>query len=81
MQIDTNNIQKMVADAVRDAVAPLYAQMREIEEKYYPNEKLAKQEPKQPDDEAQAFDVSVFREVYEKTGRIPKNPKSGAEIY
>lgn len=81
MQIDTNNIQKMVANAVRDAVAPLYAQMREIEEKYYPNEKLAKQEPQQPEDEAQAFDVSVFREVYEKTGRIPKNPKSGAEIY
>ena len=39
MQIDTNNIQKMVADAVREAVAPLYAQMCEIEEKYYPNEK------------------------------------------
>ena len=29
----------MVADAVRDAVAPLYEQMREIENKYYPNEK------------------------------------------
>lgn len=55
MQIDTNNIQKMVADAVRDAVAPLYAQMREIENKYYPNEKLTKQEPQQPEDEAQAF--------------------------
>lgn len=39
MEQNTNNIQKMVADAVRDAVAPLYAQMREIEEKYYPNEK------------------------------------------
>lgn len=39
MQDNTNNIQKMVADAVRDAVAPLYEQMREIEEKYYPNEK------------------------------------------
>lgn len=78
MEQNTNNIQKMVADAVRDAVAPLYAQMREIEEKYYPNEKLAKQEP---EDEVPAFDVSVFREVYEKTGRIPKNPKSGAEIY
>ena len=78
MQNNTNNIQKMVADAVREAVAPLYAQMREIENKYYPNEKLAKQEP---EDEVPAFDVSVFREVYEKTGRIPKNPKSGAEIY
>ena len=55
MQIDTNNIQQMVADAVRDAVAPLYAQMREIENKYYPNEKLTKQEPQQPEDEAQAF--------------------------
>ena len=39
MQIDINNIQQMVADAVRDAVAPLYEQMREIENKYYPNEK------------------------------------------
>ena len=78
MEQNTNNIQKMVADAVRDAVAPLYAQMREIEEKYYPNKKLAKQEP---EDETPVFDVSVFREVYEKTGRIPKNPKSGAEIY
>ena len=39
MQDNTNNNQKMVADAVRDAVAPLYEQMREIEEKYYPNEK------------------------------------------
>ena len=39
MQDNTNNIQKMVADAVRDALAPLYAQMREIEQKYYPNEK------------------------------------------
>ncbi len=37
MEQNTNNIQKMVADAVRDAVAPLYAQMREIEEKYYSN--------------------------------------------
>lgn len=79
MQIDTNNIQKMVADAVRDAVAPLYEQMREIEEKYYPD--MNKQESKQPEDEAPAFDVSVFRELYENTGRIPKNPKSGAEIY
>lgn len=50
MQIDTNNIQQMVADAVRDAVAPLYEQMREIENKYYPNEKLAKQEPQQPEE-------------------------------
>ncbi len=81
MQIDTNNIQQMVADAVHDAVAPLYEQMREIENKYYPNEKLTRQEPQQPEDEAPAFDVSVFREVYEKTGRIPKNPKSGANIY
>ena len=79
MQNNTNNIQQMVADAVRDAVAPLYAQMREIEEKYYPN--MNKQEPQQLEDEAPTFDVSVFREVYEKTGRIPKNPKSGAEIY
>jgi hypothetical protein len=39
MEQNTNNIQKMVADAVRDAVAPLYEQMREIEQKYYPNEK------------------------------------------
>ena len=39
MQDNTNNIQQMVADAVRDAVAPLYEQMREIESKYYPNEK------------------------------------------
>lgn len=72
-------IIELVKDAVRDAVAPLYAQMREIEEKYYPD--MNKQESKQPEDEAPAFDVSVFREVYEKTGRIPKNPKSGAEIY
>ena len=78
MQIDTNNIQKMVANAVRDAVAPLYAQMREIEEKYYPNEKLAKQEP---EGEAPAFDISRFKEIYEKSGRLPNNPKSGAEIY
>lgn len=78
MSYDINNIQKMVADAVRDAVAPLYEQMREIEKKYYPNEKLAKQ---QPEDEAPEFDVSVFRELYENTGRIPKNHKSGAEIY
>lgn len=48
MQIDTNNIQKMVADAVRDAVAPLYEQMREIEKKYYPN--INKQEPQQPEE-------------------------------
>lgn len=81
MQIDTNNIQKMVADAVREAVAPLYAQMREIEEKYYPNEKLAKQEPQQPEDKAPAFDVSRFKEIYEKSGRLPNNHKSGAEIY
>lgn len=78
MQIDTNNIQKMVADAVRDAVAPLYAQMREIEEKYYPNEKLAKQEP---EDEAPEFDISRFKEIYDKSGRLPKNQKSGADIY
>ena len=32
-------IIELVNDAVRDAVAPLYEQMREIEEKYYPNEK------------------------------------------
>lgn len=68
----------MVADAVREAVAPLYAQMREIENKYYPNEKLAKQEP---EDEAPAFDISLFKEIYDKSGRLPKNPKSGAEIY
>ena len=37
MQDNTNNIQRMVADAVHEAVAPLYAQMREIEEKYYSN--------------------------------------------
>lgn len=55
MEQNTNNIQKMVADAVRDAVAPLYEQMREIEQKYYPNEKLTKQEPQQPEDEVQAF--------------------------
>ena len=79
MQIDTNNIQKMVADAVRDAVAPLYAQMREIEEKYYPD--INKQEPQQPEDEAQAFDVSRFENIYDKSGRIPKNTKSGADIY
>lgn len=72
MQIDTNNIQKMVADAVREAVAPLYAQMREIEEKYYPNEKLAKQEPQQLENEVPAFDVSVFRKGLEASGRIPK---------
>ena len=79
MQIDTNNIQKMVADAVRDAVAPLYAQMREIEERYYPD--MNKQEPQQPEDEAQAFDVSRFENIYDKSGRIPKNTKSGADIY
>ena len=81
MQIDTNNIQKMVADAVRDAVAPLYEQMREIENKYYPNEKLAKQVPQQPEDEAQAFNVSRFENIYDKSERIPKNTKSGADIY
>ena len=48
MQIDTNNIQKMVADAVRDAVAPLYEQMREIENKYYPD--MNKQVPQQPEE-------------------------------
>lgn len=79
MQIDTNNIQKMVADAVRDAVAPLYAQMRDIEEKYYPD--MNKQEPQQPEDEAQAFNVSRFENIYDKSGRIPKNTKSGADIY
>ena len=78
MEQNTNNIQKMVTDAVRDAVAPLYEQMREIEQKYYPNEKLAKQEP---EDEAPAFDVSRFKEIYDKSGRLPKNPKSGADIY
>lgn len=30
-------IIELVNDAVRDAVAPLYAQIREIEEKYYSN--------------------------------------------
>lgn len=78
MQDNTNNIQKMVADAVRDAVAPLYEQMREIGQKYHPNEKLAKQEP---EDEAPAFDVSRFKEIYDKSGRLPNNPKSGADIY
>lgn len=78
MQNNTNNIQQMVADAVHEAVAPLYAQMREIEDKYYPNEKLAKQEP---EDETPAFDISRFKEIYDKSGRLPKNPKSGAEIY
>lgn len=78
MQYNTNNIQKMVADAVRDAVAPLYEQMREIGQKYYPNEKLAKQEH---EDEAPAFDVSRFKEIYDKSGRLPNNPKSGANIY
>lgn len=78
MEQNTNNIQKMVADAVRDAVAPLYEQMREIEQKYYPNEKLAKQEP---EDEAPAFDISRFKEIYDKSGRLPKNLKSGANIY
>lgn len=71
-------IIELVKDAVRDAVAPLYAQMREIENKYYPNEKLAKQEP---EDEAPAFDISRFKEIYDKSGRLPKNPKSGANIY
>lgn len=79
MQNNTNNIQQMVADAVRDAVAPLYAQMREIEEKYYPN--MNKQEPQQPEDEAPTFDVSRFEKIYDKSGRLPKNPKSGANIY
>ena len=74
-------IIELVNNAVRDAVAPLYAQMREIENKYYPNEKLTKQEPQQSEDEAQAFDVSRFKEIYEKSGRLPNNPKSGAEIY
>ena len=72
-------IIELVNNAVRDAVAPLYAQMREIEEKYYPD--MNKQEPQQPEDEAQAFDVSRFKEIYEKSGRLPNNPKSGAEIY
>lgn len=72
-------IIELVKDAVREAVAPLYAQMREIEEKYYPNEKLAKQEP---EDEAPALlDISRFKEIYDKSDRLPKNPKSGAEIY
>ena len=48
MQNNTNNIQQMVADAVRDAVAPLYQQVREIQEKYYPN--MNKQEPQQPEE-------------------------------
>lgn len=74
-------IIELVKDAVRDAVAPLYEQMREIEQKYYPNEKLTKQEPQQPEDEAQTFDVSRFEKIYEKSGRLPKNPKSGANIY
>lgn len=64
MEQNTNNIQKMVADAVHEAVAPLYAQIREIEEKYYPD--MKKQEPQQPEDEAQAFDVSRFEKIYEK---------------
>lgn len=81
MEQNTNNIQKLVAEAVREAVAPLYAQIREIEEKYYPNEKLSKQEPQQPEDEAQAFDVSRFEKIYDKSGRLPNNHKSGAEIY
>lgn len=72
-------IIELVKDAVRDAVAPLYAQMREIEEKYYPD--MNKQEPQQPEDEAQAFDVSRFENIYDKSGRIPKNTKSGADIY
>ena len=74
-------IIELVNDAVRDAVAPLYAHMREIENKYYPNEKLTKQEPQQPEDEAQAFDVSRSENIYDKSGRIPKNTKSGADIY
>ena len=78
MEQNTNNIQKLVAEAVREAVAPLYAQMREIENKYYPNEKLTKQEP---EDEAPAVDISRFKEIYDKSGRLPKNPKSGTEIY
>lgn len=79
MEQNTNNIQQMVADAVHEAVAPLYAQMREIEEKYYPD--MNKQEPQQPEDEAPAFDVSRFEKIYDKSGRLPNNPKSGAEIY
>lgn len=74
-------IIELVNDAVREAVAPLYEQMREIENKYYPNEKLAKQEPQQLEDEAPTFDVSRFKEIYDKSGRLPKNPKSGANIY
>lgn len=72
-------IIELVKDAVRDAVAPLYAQMREIEEKYYPD--MNKQEPHLPEDEAQAFDVSRFENIYDKSGRIQKNTKSGADIY
>lgn len=74
MEQNTNNIQQMVADAVRDAVAPLYQQVREIQEKYYPN-------MNKPEDEAPAFDVSRFEKIYDKSGRLPKNPKSGANIY
>lgn len=74
-------IIELVTDAVRDAVAPLYEQMREIEQKYYPNEKLTKQEPQQPEDEAPAFYISRFEKIYKKSGRLPKNPKSGANIY
>lgn len=79
MQDNTNNIQKMVADAVHEAVAPLYQQVREIQEKYYPN--MNKQEPQQLEDKAQAFDVSRFEKIYDKSGRLPNNHKSGAEIH
>ena len=67
-------IIELVKDAVRDAVAPLYQQVREIQEKYYPN-------MNKPEDEAQTFDVSRFEKIYEKSGKLPKNPKSGANIY
>ena len=56
-------IIELVTDAVRDAVAPLYQQVREIQEKYYPN-------MNKPEDEAPAFDVSRFKEIYEKSGRL-----------
>ena len=67
-------IIELVTDAVRDAVAPLYQKVREIQEKYYPN-------MNKPEDEAPAFDVSRFEKIYDKSGRLPNNPKSGAEIY
>jgi hypothetical protein len=53
--------------------------MREIEEKYYPD--MNKQESKQLEDEAPTFDASRFKEIYDKSGRLPKNPKSGANVY